>query len=119
MTVNLSEWINQRFPLKKFVEQELTGYPTPKSLTYWWGFGFLAGFLLVLQIVSGVFLAMHYKADANLAFDSVQYIMREVNYGWLIRYLHTTGASAFFIVIYVHMARTLYYASYHAPRELL
>jgi quinol-cytochrome oxidoreductase complex cytochrome b subunit len=119
MTLNLSEWINKRFPLKKFIEQELTEYPTPRTLNYWWGFGFLAGFLLVLQIVSGVFLAMHYKADASLAFDSVQYIMREVNYGWLIRYLHTTGSSAFFIVIYVHMARTLYYASYHAPRELL
>jgi quinol-cytochrome oxidoreductase complex cytochrome b subunit len=119
MSKSTSDWINKRFPLKTFVQNELTEYPTPRNLTYWWGFGFLAGFVLVLQIVTGVFLAMHYKADANLAFDSVQYIMREVNYGWLIRYLHTTGASAFFIVIYVHMARTLYYASYHAPRELL
>ena len=119
MANSSSDWINQRFPLNTFVQHELTGYPTPRNLTYWWGFGFLAGLLLVLQIVTGVFLAMHYKADANLAFDSVQYIMREVNYGWLIRYIHTTGASAFFIVIYVHMARTLYYASYRAPRELL
>ena len=112
-------WIDQRFPLSSFVKHELTEYPTPRNLSYWWNFGFLAGIVLVLQIVSGVFLAMHYKPDIHLAFDSVQYIMREVNYGWLLRYLHAIGASAFFIVIYIHMARTLYYGSYRAPRELL
>ncbi len=112
-------WIDARFPLSYFVKHELTGYPTPRNLSYWWGFGFLAGFVLVIQIVTGIFLAMHYKPDSHLAFDSIQHIMREVNYGWLIRYLHSTGASAFFAVIYTHMARTLYYGSYRRPRELL
>lgn len=112
-------WIDERFPLTQFVKHELTDYPTPRNLTYWWNFGFLAGFLLVIQILSGIFLAMHYHADAGQAFDSVQHIMRDVNYGWLIRYIHATGASAFFVVVYVHMARTLYYGSYRAPRELL
>jgi len=112
-------WIDQRFPLSAFIKNELTDYPTPRNLSYWWNFGFLAGFMLVLQIVSGVFLAMHYKPDVSLAFDSVQHIMREVNYGWLLRYMHAVGASAFFIVIYIHMARTLYYGSFRAPRELM
>jgi len=112
-------WIDRRFPLSSFIKHDLTEYPTPRNLSYWWNFGFLAGFVLVLQIVSGVFLAMHYKPDTALAFDSVQYIMREVNYGWLLRYIHAIGASAFFIVIYIHMARTLYYGSYRAPRELM
>lgn len=119
MAKRLIAWIDQRFPLTTFVKRELTDYPTPRNLSYWWGFGFLAGFVLVLQIVTGIFLAMHYKADAALAFDSIQHLMREVNYGWLLRYLHSTGASAFFAVIYIHMARTLYYGSYRAPRELL
>ena len=112
-------WIDQRFPLTSFVKHELTDYPTPRNLSYWWNFGFLAGFVLVIQMVSGIFLAMHYKADVALSFDAVQHIMREVNYGWLLRYLHSTGASAFFVVIYIHMARTLYYGSYRAPRELM
>lgn len=112
-------WIDERFPLTQFVRRELTGYPTPRNLSYWWNFGFLAGFVLVVQILSGIFLSMHYHADAGHAFDSIQHIMRDVNYGWLIRYIHSTGASAFFIVIYIHMARTLYYGSYRAPRELL
>ena len=113
------EWIDARFPLSKFVRHELTGYPTPRNLSYWWNFGFLAGIILVIQTVSGIFLAMHYRPDVAHAFDSIQHIMRDVNYGWLIRYMHATGASAFFIVIYVHMARTLYYGSYRAPRELM
>ncbi len=115
----LMDWIDERFPLSTFIKKELTGYPTPRNLSSWWNFGFLAGFMLVLQIVSGIFLAMHYKPDANLAFASVEHIMREVNYGWLIRYLHSTGASAFFAIIYIHMARSLYYACYHRPRELM
>lgn len=115
----LRRWIDARFPLTHFIQHELTDYPTPRNLNYWWNFGFLAGFVLVLQIATGVFLAMHYKPDASEAFDSVQYIMREVHFGWLIRYLHSTGASAFFVVIFIHMARTLYYGSYRAPRELL
>jgi quinol-cytochrome oxidoreductase complex cytochrome b subunit len=119
MMSKIIAWIDQRFPLTAFVKHELTDYPTPRNLSYWWGFGFLAGFVLVIQIVTGVFLAMHYKPDSHLAFDSIQHIMREVNYGWLLRYLHSTGASAFFVVIYTHMARTLYYGSYRRPRELL
>jgi quinol-cytochrome oxidoreductase complex cytochrome b subunit len=112
-------WIDQRFPLTSFVKHELTGYPTPRNLSYWWNFGFLAGFVLMMQVATGIFLAMHYKADSALAFDSIQHIMRDVNYGWLLRYLHSTGASAFFLVIFIHMARTLYYGSYRKPRELL
>ena len=113
------KWIDARFPLTKFVRNELTDYPTPRNLSYWWNFGFLAGFILVIQIITGIFLAMHYKAGVAHAFDSIQHIMRDVNYGWLIRYMHSTGASAFFAVVYIHMARTLYYGSYRAPRELL
>jgi len=113
------QWIDQRFPLSSFIKHDLVEYPTPRNLNYWWNFGFLAGFVLVLQIITGIFLAMHYKPDASLAFDSVDHIMREVNYGWLIRYMHAVGASAFFAVIYIHMARTLYYGSYRAPRELM
>ena len=119
MKSSLIDWIDHRFPLTSFVKHELTGYPTPRNLSYWWNFGFLAGFVLVLQVATGIFLAMHYKADVALSFDSIQHIMRDVNYGWLLRYMHSTGASAFFMVIYIHMARTLYYGSYRAPRELL
>ncbi len=113
------DWIDERFPLSSFIKKELTGYPTPKNLTSWWNFGFLAGIVLVLQILSGLFLAMHYKPDAGLAFDSVEHIMRNVNYGWLIRYMHSTGGSAFFAIIYIHMARSLYYTCFRAPRELM
>jgi len=119
MASKVVSWIDKRFPLTAVIKHELTEYPVPKNLTYWWNFGFLAGAVLMIQIVSGLFLAMHYKADAQLAFDSVQNIMREVNYGWLIRYMHSTGSAAFFAVIYIHMARTLYYGSYRAPRELM
>lgn len=119
MPGRIIEWIDQRFPLTNFVKHELTGYATPRNLSYWWNFGFLAGFVLMLQVATGIFLAMHYKADVALSFDSIQHIMRDVNYGWLLRYMHATGASAFFFVIFVHMARTLYYGSYRAPRELL
>ena len=119
MPHRIINWIDKRFPLTSFVKHELTGYPTPRNLSYWWNFGFLAGFVLVLQIATGIFLAMHYKADIALSFDSIQHIMRDVNYGWLLRYMHAVGASAFFFVIFIHMARTLYYGSYRAPRELL
>lgn len=119
MAGRIIRWIDDRFPLTSFIRREFSAYPTPRNLSYWWNFGFLAGFVLLLQIVSGIFLAMHYKADVAMAFDSVQYIMRDVNYGWLIRYLHSTGASAFFLVIFIHMARTLYYGSYRTPRELV
>ncbi len=118
MLARTLDWIELRFPLS-ILKHSLVDYPTPRNLSYWWNFGFLAGFVLALQVVTGIFLAMHYKADIGSAFDSIQHIMRDVNYGWLLRYLHTTGASAFFAVIYIHMARTLYYGSYRAPRELL
>jgi ubiquinol-cytochrome c reductase cytochrome b subunit len=119
MTNKIINWIDRRFPFSSFVKHDLTEYPTPRNLSYWWNFGFLAGFVLVLQVATGVFLAMHYKADVTLSFDSIQHIMRDVNYGWLLRFMHATGASAFFLVIYIHMARTLYYGSYRAPRELM
>jgi len=119
MTSKIINWVDRRFPLSSFVKHDLTEYPTPRNLSYWWNFGFLAGFVLVLQVATGVFLAMHYKADVTLSFDSIQHIMRDVNYGWLLRFMHATGASAFFLVIYIHMARTLYYGSYRAPRELM
>jgi quinol-cytochrome oxidoreductase complex cytochrome b subunit len=119
MSNKIIKWIDQRFPLSSFVKHDLTEYPTPRNLSYWWNFGFLAGFVLVLQVATGIFLAMHYKADVSLSFDSIQHIMRDVNYGWLLRFMHATGASAFFLVIYIHMARTLYYGSYRAPRELM
>lgn len=119
MSNKIVAWIDERFPLTAIIKHEMTEYPVPRNLSYWWNFGFLAMTVLVIQLVSGIFLAMHFKADAGMAFDSVEHIMRNVNYGWLIRYMHSTGASAFFIVIFIHMARTLYYGSYRAPRELM
>ena len=119
MSGPIINWIDQRFPLSSFVKHDLTDYPTPRNISYWWNFGFLAGIVLVMQVATGIFLAMHYKADVGMSFDSIQHIMRDVNYGWLLRYMHATGASAFFFVIFVHMARTLYYGSYRAPRELM
>jgi len=119
MIKNTIAWIDLRFPLSGFVKHSLVDYPTPRNLSYWWNFGSLAGIALVLQIITGIFLAMHYKPDIGMAFDSIQHIMRDVNYGWLLRFIHSSGASAFFAVIYIHMSRTLYYGSYRAPRELM
>jgi ubiquinol-cytochrome c reductase cytochrome b subunit len=101
------------------MDHELNEYPTPKNLSYWWNFGSLAGIALVIMIVSGITLAMHYTPHVDYAFDSVERIMRDVNYGWLIRYIHMNGASFFFIVVYIHIFRGLYYGSYKAPREIL
>jgi quinol-cytochrome oxidoreductase complex cytochrome b subunit len=115
----MREWIDRRFPLTEFVEKHITGYPTPKNLNYWWNFGSLAGVFLVVQILTGIWLAMYYKPDTDLAFDSVQHIMRNVNYGWLIRSLHAVGPTGFFFAVYLHMARALYYGSYKRPRELI
>src|SRR5688572_1287093 len=112
-------WVDRRFPLMTLYRQQLTEYYAPKNFNFWYYFGSLALFVLVLQIVTGIFLTMHYKPDASLAFASVEYIMREVPFGWLIRYMHSTGASAFFIVVYLHMFRSLLYGSYRQPRELL
>lgn len=112
-------WVDERFPLIKLWEEQWGKYIAPKNFNFWYYFGSLAAFILVLQIVTGIFLTMNYKPDANQAFASVEYIMREVPFGWLIRYLHSTGASAFFIVIYLHMFRSLLYGSHQRPRELL
>ncbi len=112
-------WIDDRFPLTKVWNEHLAQYYAPKNFNFWYFMGSLAMLVLVNQIVTGIWLAMHYKPDANLAFASVEYIMRDVDWGWLLRYLHSTGASAFFAVIYLHMFRGLMYGSYQKPRELL
>ncbi|MGH7227499.1 MAG: cytochrome b, partial [Gemmataceae bacterium] len=115
----LVQWIDHRLPVFTFLDHELNEYPTPKNLNYWWNFGSLAGIMLVIMIVTGIFLAMNYDPNVGDAFQSVERIMREVNYGWLIRYIHMNGASFFFIVVYIHLFRGLYYGSYKPPRELL
>src|SRR6266403_1649559 len=112
-------WIDYRLPIFTFLHHELHEYPTPRNLNYLWNFGSLAGIVLVTMIVTGIVLAMHYVPTVGGAFNSVEHIMRDVNYGWLIRYVHTTGASMFFAVVYIHIFRGLYYGSYKAPRELL
>ncbi len=116
---NNKNWIDQRFPLTKVWNEHLAEYYTPRNFNFWYFFGSLAMLVLVMQIVTGIFLTMHFKPDAAHAFASVEYIMRDVDWGWLIRYLHSTGASAFFIVIYLHMYRGLLYGSYKTPRELI
>lgn len=112
-------WIDDRFPLTSSWKAHLSEYYAPKNFNFWYYFGSLALFVLVIQIVTGIFLTMNYKPDAALAFASVEYIMRDVEWGWLIRYMHSTGASAFFIVVYLHMMRGLMYGSYRKPRELI
>lgn len=112
-------WIDDRFPLTKVWNEHLAQYYAPKNFNFWYFFGSLALLVLVNQIVTGIWLAMNYKPDAGLAFASVEYIMRDVDWGWLLRYLHSTGASAFFAVIYLHMFRGLMYGSYRKPRELI
>ena len=117
--MRLIDWIDARFPATKFVKAHLSEYYAPRNFNFWYYFGFLALIILILQIVTGIFLTMHYKPDTALAFASVEYIMRDVPWGWLIRYLHSTGASAFFVVIYLHMFRGILYGSYKEPRELV
>ncbi len=117
--MSLIKWIDDRLPIFSFVRKELVDYQTPKNLNYMWNFGSLAGICLVIMIITGVFLAMHYVPHVDKAFDSVEHIMRDVNGGWLMRYVHMNGASMFFMVVYVHIARGLYYGSYKSPRELL
>jgi ubiquinol-cytochrome c reductase cytochrome b subunit len=112
-------WIDDRFPLTKVWEEHLAKYYAPKNFNFWYYFGSLALLVLVLQIVTGIILTMHYKPDTELAFASVEYIMRDVSWGWLIRYLHSTGASFFFIVVYLHMFRAMLYGSHRKPRELV
>ncbi|MEL0104686.1 MAG: cytochrome bc complex cytochrome b subunit [Methylophilaceae bacterium] len=115
----LVAWIDDRFPLSSFIKNHLTQYYAPKNFNFWYFFGALALFVFVMQILTGIFLTMHYKPDASMAFESVEYIMRDVSFGWLIRYMHSTGASLFFVVVYLHMFRGLMYGSYKKPRELL
>ncbi len=116
---NMVGWIDDRFPMTKVWNEHLAQYYAPKNFNFWYFMGSLAMMVLVIQILTGLWLAMMYKPDANLAFASVEYIMRDVNWGWLIRYMHSTGASMFFLVIYLHMFRGLMYGSYRKPRELL
>ena len=113
------EWIDYRLPIISLLKHSAVDYPTPKNLNYWWNFGSLAGFFLLVQIITGIMLSMHYTAHVDHAFSSIEHIMRNVNHGWLIRYVHMNGASFFFIVVYIHIFRGLYYGSYKAPRELL
>jgi len=115
----LGAWIDDRFPMTKLIKEHATEYYASKNFNFWYGFGVLATVVLVIQLVTGIFLTMNYKPAADDAFASVEYIMRDVDWGWLIRYLHSTGASAFFIVVYLHMFRGLLYGSYKAPRELV
>lgn len=112
-------WLDYRLPIFSMLKHSTAEYPTPRNLNYAWNFGSLAGICLVIQILSGIFLAMNYTAHIDMAFDSVERIMRDVNYGWLLRYMHATGASMFFVVVYIHIFRGLYYGSYKSPREVL
>lgn len=114
------QWMDEKLPLPRFVYNAVgAGYPVPRNLNYFWNFGVLAGAALTIQIITGVVLAMHYAANVNVAFNSVEHIMRNVNGGWLLRYIHMNGASMFFIVVYLHIFRGLYYGSYKAPREMV
>ena len=115
----VSKWLDSRLPIMRLAHDSFVDYPTPKNLNYWWTFGGILTFCLVTQIVTGIILAMHYTPHVSMAFDSVEHIMRNVNYGWLIRYIHACGASMFFFAVYVHMFRGMYYGSYKAPREVL
>src|SRR5207237_124665 len=115
----LLQWIDARFPLTALWESQWGKYIARKNFNFWYYFGSLAAFVLVLQILTGILLTMNYKPDATKAFESVEYIMRDVSWGWLIRYMHSTGASMFFVVVYLHMFRGLLYGSYRKPRELL
>ncbi|MCB2004825.1 MAG: cytochrome b [Rhodoferax sp.] len=118
-SAKLLNWVDNRFPLSKLYNEHMGEYYAPKNFNFWYIFGSLAMLVLVIQIVTGIFLVMHYKPDAALAFGSVEYIMRDVPWGWLVRYMHSTGASAFFVVVYLHMFRGLIYGSYRKPRELI
>ena len=113
------KWFEARLPIGGLVHSSFVAYPTPKNLNYWWTFGAILSFMLGVQIVTGIVLAMHYTPHVDMAFNSVEHIMRDVNYGWLLRYLHSNGASMFFVAVYIHMFRGLYYGSYKEPREVL
>ncbi|HSZ12048.1 MAG TPA: cytochrome b N-terminal domain-containing protein [Rhizomicrobium sp.] len=114
-----TRWLDQRLPILRFANDTMTTFPTPRNLNFWYVFGAILTFCLGVQIVTGIVLAMHYVPNADMAFDSVDRIMRDVNYGWLMRNIHATGASMFFLAVYMHMFRGLYYGSYKAPREMI
>ncbi len=114
-----TRWLDQRLPILRFANDTMTTFPTPRNLNFWYVFGAILTFCLGIQIVTGIVLAMHYVPNADMAFDSVDRIMRDVNYGWLMRNIHATGASMFFLAVYMHMFRGLYYGSYKAPREMI
>ncbi|MEM7740304.1 MAG: cytochrome b N-terminal domain-containing protein [Pseudomonadota bacterium] len=118
-STGIEKWIDRRMPIVRLGYDSFIDFPTPKNLNYWYTFGVILSLVLVVQIVSGVVLAMHYASHVDYAFESVEHIMRDVNYGWLIRYTHANGASMFFLAVYAHIARGLYYGSYKEPRELL
>jgi len=113
------KWLEARLPILGLAHSSFIAYPTPKNLNYWWTFGGILSMMLGIQIITGIVLVMHYTPHVNMAFDSVEHIMRDVNYGWLIRYMHANGASMFFIAVYVHIFRGIYYGSYKEPREVL
>lgn len=113
------QWIEKRLPIGGLIHSSFVAYPTPRNLNYWWTFGGILSFMLGVQIITGIVLAMHYTPHVDLAFNSVEAIMRDVNYGWLLRYLHSNGASMFFIAVYIHIFRGMYYGSYKEPREVL
>jgi len=115
----IARWFEARLPIASLVHSSFIAYPTPRNLNYFWTFGAILTFMLIIQIITGVILAMHYVPTATLAFGSIEHIMRDVNYGWLVRYLHTNGASFFFLAVYMHIFRGMYYGSYKSPREVL
>ena len=118
-TSAVGKWFHERLPIVAFAKDHAMDFPTPKNLNYWWTFGGILAVMLVVQIITGIVLVMHYTPHVDYAFASVEHIMRDVNYGWLMRYLHMNGASMFFIAVYIHMFRGMYYGSYKAPREVL
>jgi ubiquinol-cytochrome c reductase cytochrome b/c1 subunit len=113
------KWFHERLPIYAFVKETALDFPTPKNLNYWWTFGGILAVMLIVQIITGIVLVMHYTAHVDMAFNSVESIMRDVNYGWLLRYLHANGASMFFVAVYIHMFRGMFFGSYKAPREVL
>src|SRR5574339_899649 len=118
-STGIEKWVDERLPIPRLMYDQFLAFPTPRNLNYWWTFGGILVFMLVSQIATGVVLAMHYVGTPDRAFDSIEHLMRDVNYGWLMRYTHAVGASMFFLAVYVHIFRGLYYGSYKAPREVL
>ena len=114
-----TRWIDSRLPIIRLGYDSFVAYPTPRNLNYWWTFGAILSMMLIVQLVTGIVLVMHYTPHTSLAFASVEHIMRDVNWGWFLRYAHANGASMFFVAVYIHMLRGLYYGSYKAPREVL